>query len=136
MKGVQVMNWFRLFTAFAMACVLVSPTVAGDFNGSKRLICATVDARDCVRGEKCFHGAEDIGAPEFLHIDFKNKSIIGPQRTTPIVMMEKDERQLLLQGKELDYAWVLALDQVSGRFSATLTNIDGAFVLFGNCTPL
>lgn len=131
------MNYLRWFMALAMACAFASPVLAGDFDGSKRLICATVDARDCVRGEECFQGlAEQVGAPEFVRIDFENKSLEGPLRTTPIVSMEKDDQQLLLQGKELGYAWVLALDQVTGRFSGTLTNYEGVFVLFGSCMPL
>ncbi len=56
--------------------------------------------------------------------------------TTPILFMDKGERQLLLQGTELGYAWALALNRTSGRFSAPLTDRDGAFVLFGSCTPL
>lgn len=130
------MNFVRLATAFAAAFVLATPASAGDFDGSKRLICATVEARDCVPGEECFRGLpQDVGAPSFVHIDFENKSLIGPHRTTPILYLEKGERQLLLQGTELGYAWVFALDQTNGRFSASLTNHDGAFVLFGSCTP-
>jgi hypothetical protein len=35
---------------------------AGDFDGSKLLICATVDAMDCVSGEDCTKGRPgDIG---------------------------------------------------------------------------
>jgi hypothetical protein len=80
--------------------------------------------------------AEEIGAPEFLRIDFDKKIIEGPMRTTEIISVEKDERQLLLQGREFDFSWVLALDRASGRFSGSLTNYEGAFVLFGSCTAL
>jgi hypothetical protein len=126
---------------FAAACAaawaLVVPAFGADFDGSKRLICATVEARDCASGGECFRGLPDeIGAPAFLRIDFEKKAIVGPQRTTPILFMEKGDRQLLLQGTEIGYAWALALDQASGRFSASLTDLDGAFVLFGSCTPL
>lgn len=129
------MKRFNIFMLFMMACTFAAPVFSGDFDGSKPLICATVDARDCVRGEACFQG-EEVGAPEFLRVDFANKSIVGPKRTTPIMDMEKSDQQLLLQGRELGYAWVLALDPTTGRFTGTLTNTGGAFVLFGNCTPL
>jgi len=124
----------------ALAAVSIGYSATGlaaDFDGTKPLICATVDARDCVRGQDCFRGlAEAIGAPQFFRVDFAQKSIQGPNRTTPITVMEITEGQVLLQGKELGFAWVVALDQSSGRFSGTLTNAGGAFVLFGNCTPL
>jgi hypothetical protein len=135
MEG-RAMNIVRVVTTLAAACVVATSAFAGDFDGSKGLICATIEVRDCVSGEECFRGLpDDVGAPSFLRIDFERKSIVGPHRTTPILFMEKGERQLLLQGTELGYAWVLALDQTNGRFSASLTDLGGAFVLFGSCTP-
>jgi hypothetical protein len=90
---------------------------------------------DCSMGEDCTRGlAADIGAPTFLRIDFAKKAMIGPQRTSPIQLMEANEQQLLLQGTELGFAWSVALDKSTGEMSATLVNRDGAFVLFGACT--
>lgn len=71
-----------------------------------------------------------------MRIDFAKKLIIEPKRTSPILLMEKTEDQLLLQGIELGMTWTLALDQTDGSLSATLVGRDGAFVLFGSCTPL
>lgn len=131
------MNRTRIAGALAAAWIGATPALAADFDGSKRLICATIEARDCVPGEDCFRGLPDeVGAPAFVRIDFQKKAILGPQRTTPIRFMEKDERQLLLHGVELGHAWVLAIDQATGRFSASLTDREGTFVLFGACTPL
>lgn len=110
---------------------------AADFDGSKLLICAPVEANDCVTGQVCAKGRpDDVGAPAFMRIDFKKKVIVGPKRTTPIVSLEKGESQLLLQGTELGYAWTLALDRSSGKMAATLVDREGVFVLFGSCTPL
>jgi hypothetical protein len=122
--------------AVLVFCSYISAS-AGDFDGSKLLICATVDAMDCVSGENCTKGRPgDMGAPTFLRIDFSKKTIGGTKRTTAIVSMDTSENQILFQGKELEYGWTLALDQESGNFSATLVNRDGVFVLFGSCTPL
>ena len=108
-----------------------------DFDGSNPLICATIDAMDCVPGQDCTKGrAGDMGAPAFLRIDFTKKTIGGTKRTTPILSMDTSGKQILFQGKELEYGWALALDQENGDFSATMVNRDGAFVLFGSCTPL
>jgi hypothetical protein len=71
-----------------------------------------------------------------MRIDFTKKTIGGPRRTTPIVSMDVTEKQILFQGKELEFGWTFVLDQEDGTFSATLVNRDGAFVLFGSCTPL
>lgn len=119
--------------------MLVSSTAAAQdtFDGSKTLLCASIEAFDCVSGEACLNDLpEVIGAPQFLKIDFAGQKIIGPKRTTPVLHQEKSEEQILLQGKELDMGWVMALDRLTGKFSATLTNRKGVFVIFGACTQL
>ncbi len=121
----------------ALIFVAFGTAFAGDFDGSKPLICATVDAMDCVPGKKCTEGQpRDMGAPTFMRIDFANKTIGGPKRTTSIVSMDTSENQVLMQGNEQGYGWTFALDQQEGEFSATLVNRDGVFVLFGSCTTL
>jgi len=123
--------------AAVAALYATSPVVAADFDGSKLLICAPVEAMDCVSGAECFKGnPDDVGAPAFMRIDFASKAITGPKHSTPIRHIETDADQLLLQGSELGYGWVLALDRKTGKFSATLTDREGTFVLFGACTPL
>ena len=110
---------------------------ARDFDGSKLLICAPVEAMECASGEECLkERPEDIGAPNFLRIDFAQKAIVGPKQTTPILFMDKSDTQILLQGKEHGYGWTLVLDQESGAMIVTLANREGAVVLFGSCTPL
>jgi hypothetical protein len=122
----------------AVLVLITARTVsASDFDGSKLLICAPVEAIDCAAGEACTKGRpDDIGAPRFLRIDFAQKVIVGPQRTTPILFMDNSDDQFLLQGKELGFGWTLVLDQERGTMAVTLVNREGAVVLFGSCTPL
>jgi hypothetical protein len=120
-----------------LALVAAWTSTAADFDGSKMIICAPVEALDCTPGAACERGIpSDIGAPAFIRIDFAKKVVIGPKRSSPITSMEKGESQVLLQGNEMGYGWSIAVDQEGGQMSATLTNRDGAFVLFGSCTPL
>ena len=112
-----------------------TPTMAGDFDGSRLLICAPVQAFDCAPGEECAKGLpEEIGAPPFMRIDVANKAVIGPKRTSPILLADKSDTQLLLQGAEFGYGWVIAVDQETGRMTTTLANHENVFVLFGACT--
>ena len=107
---------------------------AGDFDGSKNLICAPVEVNECVAGAKCLGATpREAGTPTFLRIDFAKKVVVGPQRTSPIQLVEKSAGQLLLMGTELGFGWSLALDQDSGDMTATLADRDGAFVMFGSC---
>jgi hypothetical protein len=103
-------------------------------NGNERLICATVEAISCQRGEPCTKGlAEDIGAPQFMRIDLGKKEIIGPVRTSPIRQMDMAEEQITLQGAELGMGWTIAIDRWTGTMAVTLVRIDTAFVVFGAC---
>lgn len=110
---------------------------AEEFDGSVTLICSSSEAIDCVPGQPCIEGqAETIGAPQFLRINFDKQEIKGTKRTSPILRMDKNDDQIHLYGTELNMGWVLTLDRLTGHFSASLVNKEGAFVIFGACTPL
>lgn len=123
--------------ATALFFLLFSSTSAAieQFDGSQPLLCASVEAIDCVSGMGCVKDTpESLGAPQFLKIDFAGEQIIGPKHTSPIVTVEKNEGQIILQGMELNMGWVFSLNSSTGKFSATLTDSGGAFVIFGACT--
>jgi hypothetical protein len=129
----------KIGSAIAVAvlvCATPSRVFSADFDGSKPLLCATIDAHFCDVGEVCYRTLPALlGAPQFMHINFAKKAIIGPHRTAEIRFMEPSEGQLLLQGTELGYAWSVALDTKTGAMSTTLVNREDVFVLFGTCTP-
>jgi hypothetical protein len=120
----------------AAVMLAATPGLAADFDGSKLLICAPVEALDCAPGVACEKSTpQEIGLPAFFRIDFAGKALVGPNRTTPIELMEKTDAQILLRGTELGYAWTVALDTATGRIATTLVNREEVFVLFGACTP-
>ncbi|CDY75714.1 hypothetical protein BGLT_04617 [Caballeronia glathei] len=123
--------------ALAIAvCSSPSWVLGADFDGSKPLLCATVDAHFCDIGEVCFRTLPAIlGAPQFVRIDFAKKTVTSSQRSTPIRYMEPSDGQLIMQGTELGYGWSIALDTKTGTMSTTLVNREDVFVLFGACTP-
>ena len=107
-----------------------------DFDGSKPLICATIEAHGCDAGDRCLRVLPgSVGLPQFLRIDFARQAIIGPMRTAPIASIERNPGQMLLQGTELGFGWTLALDTASGKMNATLVNRAVAFAVYGACTP-
>jgi hypothetical protein len=126
-----------LVAGLASALLGLTTMVFGaDFDGSRRLICATVDAHACGPGEACLRGLpDDIGAPRFMRVDFAEKTIAGPKRTTQIRYIDTSGGQILMQGTELGYAWTIVLDKADGSMSMTLVNREDTFVVFGYCTP-
>lgn len=136
-KGGLPMRMLFLCFGIAALCAVAVPVCAEQFiDGKKPLICATVEATNCERGEQCEKGlAEDMGAPQFMRIDFGKKGVIGPKRTTPIRLTEMDEARITLQGFEVGMGWTIAIDRSTGHASVTLAGLDKAFVLFVSCTP-
>ncbi|MCW8926100.1 MAG: hypothetical protein OQJ84_07580 [Xanthomonadales bacterium] len=130
------MKLINLLSVVLVCCSWMTSAFAGDYDGSQPLICATVEARDCVLRDTCFSGNPgELGAPAFIRIDFKKKLLKGEEITSPILNMASQENQLILQGTELDFGWTFSLEQASGKFAASLTNAEGAFLLYGSCTP-
>jgi len=127
------MRQIALAAALLPACTWA---FSADFDGSRALVCATVDAHACDAGEVCLRDLPDgFGMPTFMHIDFAKKTIAGPKRTTPIRFIDKGKDQVLLQGTELGYAWTIALSQADGSMALTLVNREDVFVVFGYCIP-
>ncbi len=122
--------------AWLVVCVSFGGAIAADFDSSKVLVCAPVEAMNCVSGEACSKVRPvDIGAPAFFRVDLANNAIIGPKRTTQVQLMEQGQDQLLLQGTELGYGWTLALNSDNGTMALTIADHESAAVLFGSCTP-
>jgi hypothetical protein len=131
-----VMRVLAGLVGMATVGLAATPGLAGDFDGSKLLICAPVEALDCAPGVACEKSTpQEIGLPAFFRIDFAGKALVGPNRTTPIEHMAQTDAQILLRGTELGYAWTVALDAATGRIATTLVNREEVFVLFGACTP-
>lgn len=130
------MKRIRHFVLGALS-LLSAAVVAADFDGSRQLICAPVAAINCIRGDDCLSSLpEDVGAPAFMRLDFAKKTVIGPKVTSEIILLDKADGQLLLQGREAGFGWTLAVDEENGEMTVTLASRNGAYVLFGSCMPL
>ena len=120
--------------------------LAGDFDGSRALLCATVDLIECEPGGNCQRVTHDsINAPRFIKINFKDKSINVPtagenRPTTMIERMELVDGKLILQGAEESIegvrdglGWSLSISEDNGDMVLTGSGDQVGFVVFGNC---
>ncbi len=127
----------RLIAGLIMLILLaaVSPALAGDLiDTAKPLLCASNEAVDCDPGEPCDRGIPDnMGAPQFLRIDFAKNEISGPLKTTKIRSTDKDDDQIVLQGHEIGLGWTLAIDRYTGHMRATFAGGNASFIIFGAC---
>jgi hypothetical protein len=116
--------------------VAVSPALAEDvFDGTKPLLCASIEALDCDPGVACERGIPEImGAPQFLRIDFAKNEIAGPLRTTKIRSMEKDDDQIVMQGYEIGLGWTFAIYRLTGNARISFAGWNSSFIVFAVCT--
>ena len=128
-------------------CQFGIPAAAGDFDGSKELLCAVMDIIECVPGGKCMEvTAEEVGIPNFLRTNFEKKKLSatfadGSKKISPIVNSEKIDGKLILQGAEDGIegvrdglGWSLAIDEDNGKMVLTASGEAVGFVMFGACT--
>lgn len=134
MSKLKVMILTLLFFFFAAA-----PVMAQDFDGSTALICAVIEIFDCGPGVDCQRGnAKSINIPQFLKINFKEKTISGKLgsgelRTTKIKNTGLDVDNLMLQGIQGGRAWSMIINQATGDMTLTASDFEAGFVVFGAC---
>jgi len=129
---------------FSVLCICIAPlpVVAGDFDGSKQLLCAFIEGFECSLDEgECLElEAEDMNVPEFIKINFKEKKITGTREnkelaTTKIEKMVRMGGNLILQGVENGRAWSMVITGATGKMALTISGDQVGFVIFGACIP-
>ncbi len=90
--------------------------------------------------------AEEVGIPQFLKINFKEKKISatqssGSKRSTTIKNSEHVDGKLILQGAEDGLedvrdglGWSIAISEESGKMVLTASGDEVGFVVFGAFT--
>lgn len=140
----------KLIGIILMTFICIAPftVIAGDFDGSKPLICVLEDSMECTVSNGCQEvREEDINLPSILKVDVKNKSIraVGEsekKRVTRIKNIEHIDGKLILQGAEDGYenyqdglGWSMAIMKSNGDMVLTASGDRVAFILFGECVP-
>ena len=131
---------------FAGTVLLNPAAMAGDFDGSKLLVCVNQQVTECVYGEACKMVAPSgVNLPNFFHVDVANKAITGKHdggldASTPVERVEHLDGKLMLQGADDGLpdvrdgmVWSMAIDEVNGGMSLTASGDGFAVVSFGAC---
>jgi hypothetical protein len=116
-----------------------TPSAAG-FDGSSPLLCAGIEAFGCDIEYGCIEGTvESMDIPQFVRIDFGNNKISTPEgskekRVSVIKNFKRDNGVMILQGIEDGRGWSIIIAEDTGKMTATASQDDVGFVIFGACT--
>jgi hypothetical protein len=134
------------FAAFILFCVSL-PCAAGDFDGSRPMVCAVIKAIECTPSAGCIEvSLESAGLPRFSVIDAKKKVLhptkeSGINRVSAIKQIESVDGKLILQGAEDGLedvrdglGWTIAIGEDTGELVLTASGDGVAFVVYGACT--
>ena len=129
----------HLATALLVSVMAAATAHAGDFDGSRGLICAPQDVVECDVSADCARrSVSEADVPPFFRVDFKKKQLAamrGAQRTSPIENTKLLEGATILQGAEFGRAWSIVIDQLTGSFTASIADAFGALAILGACAP-
>lgn len=133
--------YFTLVFAF-FACLVPSATMAGEFDGSKPLLCAAIFSTECgAESQECVSGAPwEINFPVFTEIDFKAKTVSTTRqhkvaRVTEITSVSHHPNgHMSIQGHDGDYSWSMVVSEETGSMSLAVSGVDIGFLIFGACT--
>ena len=131
------MKRFKTKLLAAAFCAAVLPTVAADFDGSKPLICSSIEAHDCELGVTCLRKvAEDLNVPQFIRLDFAKKTLSARGRTSQMQNYQRSAGMLILQGVENNRAFSVTINEQSGKLVGAIAADEEGYMIFGACTPL
>ncbi|MDH3597232.1 MAG: hypothetical protein OEM93_20535 [Rhodospirillales bacterium] len=136
------MRRYQLVFFVASLGLLAGPVSAAGFDGSKPLICASIEAFDCASGGDCLKGtAESMNVPQFIRLDFKGKVAKatrpdGEERISKFGNMTQNDGALILQGVQGGLGWSMTIAQDGGKMALTAAGEEVGFVIFGACTLL
>jgi len=135
----------RIISVSAILASLLALTahssLAASFDGSKNLVCATLQISECDFDSGCERKTyAEADFPAFLNVEFGSKKIVAivggeKGRTTAIEAVSSKDGKTLLQGAENGRAWNMVINQASGDMTATIADVGATFSIFGACTP-
>jgi hypothetical protein len=128
-----------LALCFCLGMAAYPSLEAAPYDRSAPLLCAVTEVFDCQAGGGCQHGtAESVNLPQFVKINFAEKTLSTPEeggskRMTPITHVERVDGNIVLQGIEGSRAWSIVIANETGKISATVSDHQVGFVVFGAC---
>ena len=114
--------------------------LADNLEGADRVLCSPEQIMICVEQAECYPAhASDLGVPDFVIIDLKNKKLqttkaSGQARTTAFSTMSRSGGKIFLQGIENGRAFSFLINEATGDLTVAVSRDGVADAAFGSCT--
>ena len=131
-----------------LAVTPLTGSAAGDFDGSKPLVCTVLGVSECIMDQGCRQVTPaEVNLPRFLYINLAKKVVQSSRsgqdaRTSKIESVKEVDNKLMLQGAEQGredvrdgFGWTIALMTDTGEMVLTASGDLVGEVAFGVCTP-
>lgn len=135
------MHTRHILTLLAFPAGALTMNVAAEtFDGSKTLLCASVETVECGPQADCKYGtADSLGFPQFLEIDTQKKRISatrpdGTILNAVVTSVSRLDDRLALQGIENSLGWSISINRTTGRMAVAIAGDQVIFSVFGACT--
>jgi hypothetical protein len=81
------------------------------------------------------HPAESVNIPTLFRVDVKGMKIHNSEtnRESPIKTVEHASGKLLMSGHQTERAWVVIVNETTGRMSGVVSADGEGYVMFGQC---
>jgi len=136
-----------IFPALAMASendVMASENnvMTSENDKAEYILCSVTNVIECRAGMDCLESsAEEIKIPQFIKVDLDEKKMSDAKakdstKSTSIKSMVRQEGDIILQGSEVGRGWSVIISEQTGKFSATISEDDFGFIIFGSCMAI
>jgi len=130
-----------LATAALLALPFAPAGLAADLDGSKPIICAPVEIKQCENHLNCESETTDsVDMPQFLVFSVADKTVTGTRPSGQAVNAKIDsvqhiDQQMYLQGVQKKLGWSAVIDETKGQMTLMVHDQGSGYVIFGACTP-
>ena len=124
-----------------LTIIFISAPAALSLDTSSPLLCSVISASECTVEDDCVKGtADSFDLPQFIKFDLQKNMIFevgetGMNRKSAIINLTKTDDQLIMQGVENGRSWSAVIGG-QGKMTATVSDSEFGFAIFGACTSL
>lgn len=141
MHVADVIRSLRSCAPLTVGLLISSSLLADDITDSDSLLCYGWSASVCrIEGECEITMPYQLNMPDFLRLDLnarvaRTTETAPESRETEIQMLERENGNIILQGRQNERAFSWVILEETGEGTLTMSTLDEGITVFTVCTP-